>query len=314
MGTYVARRLLLLGVQVVLVASAVFLLLRIVPGDPARAILGETASDEQVATMRQRLGIDRSVPEQYGAWMGRLARGDLGTSVISGRSVLLDVRLRIGNTAELIAFSTVLSLAVGMPLGIVAALRANRSADYLLSSLAILGLSLPSFVVGTVLLLVFGLALRWLPQTRFVPWSDDPGQHLRALVLPVITLAASSAAVVMRMTRSSMLEVIRQDYIRTARAKGLAGGTVVVRHALRNAINPVVSIVGLELAALLGGTVIVETIFNWPGLSSLLIAGVRARDYPVVQGVVLVIAVLTVLINLLVDLVYGLLDPRISYG
>ncbi len=314
MGTYVARRLLLLGVQVVLVASAVFLLLRIVPGDPARAILGETASDEQVATMRQRLGIDRSVPEQYGAWMGRLARGDLGTSVISGRSVLLDVRLRIGNTAELIAFSTVLSLAVGMPLGIVAALRANRSADYLLSSLAILGLSLPSFVVGTVLLLVFGLALRWLPQTRFVPWSDDPGQHLRALVLPVITLAASSAAVVMRMTRSSMLEVIGQDYIRTARAKGLAGGTVVVRHALRNAINPVVSIVGLELAALLGGTVIVETIFNWPGLSSLLIAGVRARDYPVVQGVVLVIAVLTVLINLLVDLVYGLLDPRISYG
>jgi peptide/nickel transport system permease protein len=301
-------------VQVVLVASVVFLLLRIVPGDPARAILGETANDEQVATMRQRLGIDRPVYEQYGSWMGRVARGDLGTSVISGRSVLLDVRLRIGNTAELIALSTILSLVVGMPLGIVAALRANRSADYLLSSLAVLGLSLPSFVVGTVLLLVFGLTLRWLPQAQFVSWAEDPAQHLRVLILPVVTLAASSTAVVMRMTRSSMLEVIRQDYIRTARSKGLTGGAVVARHALRNAINPVVSIVGLELAALLGGTVIVETIFNWPGLSSLLIAGVRARDYPVVQGVVLVIAVLTVLINLLVDLVYGLLDPRISYA
>jgi len=177
-----------------------------------------------------------------------------------------------------------------------------------------LGLSLPSFVVGTVLLLIFGLVLHWLPQSQFVSWSQNPVQHIKILILPVVTLASSTTAVVMRMTRSSMLEVIRQDYIRTARAKGLAGAAVIARHALRNAINPVVSIVGLELAALLGGTVIVETIFNWPGLSTLLLSGVRARVYTDVQGVVLLIAVLTIVINLLVDLAYGVLDPRIRYG
>ncbi|MCA9485195.1 MAG: ABC transporter permease, partial [Nitrospina sp.] len=171
----------------------------------------------------------------------------------------------------------------------------------------------PSFVVGTVLILIFGLKLGWLPQSRFVEFRDDPVQHIKQIILPVATLSASAIAVVMRMTRSSMLEVVRQDYIRTARAKGLIEKTVVLRHALRNAINPVVSIIGLELAALLGGTVIVETIFNWPGLSSLLMSGVRSRDYPVIQGVVLLICVLTILINLLVDIAYGLLDPRIRY-
>lgn len=314
MGRYVSRRLLLLVVQVILVATVVFLLIRLVPGDPARAILGETASEEQVARVRSQLGIDQPLPVQYGAWLGRLARGDLGTSVISGRPVMLDVQQRIGNTIELIVLSTIISLMVGIPLGIAAALRANRAADYLLSSVAMLGLSLPSFVVGTLMLLIFGLTLRWLPPAQFVPWNVDLGQHLRVIVLPVVALAASSTAVVLRMTRSSMLEVVRQDYIRTARAKGLSGRLVILRHALRNSLNPVVSIVGLELAALLGGTVIVESIFNWPGLSSLLIAGVRSRDYPVVQGVVLLIAVLTVVINLLVDLVYGWLDPRISYS
>lgn len=314
MGRYVARRLLLLVVQVFLVATVVFLLLRLVPGDPARAILGETASEEQVAKVRSQLGIDRPFLEQYGAWFGRLLRGDLGTSVVTGRPVMLDVQQRIGNTIELIVLSTIVSLLFGIPLGIAAALRANRPTDYALSSFAMLGLSLPSFVVGTLMLLVFGLMLRWLPPAQFVPWSVDPGQHLRVVILPVLALAASSTAVVLRMTRSSMLEVVGQDYIRTARAKGLSGWPVIFGHALRNALNPVVSIVGLELAALLGGTVIVESIFNWPGLSSLLIGGVRARDYPVVQGVVLLIAVLTVLINLLVDLVYGWLDPRISYS
>jgi peptide/nickel transport system permease protein len=313
-GRYISRRLLLLVVQVFLVATVVFLLIRLVPGDPARAILGETASEEQLARVRSQLGIDRPFLEQYGVWLGRLVRGDLGTSVVTGRPVMLDVQQRIGNTIELIVLSTIVSLLAGIPLGIAAALRANRPADYALSSIAMLGLSLPSFVVGTLMLLVFGLMLRWLPPAQFVPWSVDPGQHLRVIILPVLALAASSTAVVLRMTRSSMLEVVRQDYIRTARAKGLSGRLVIFRHGLRNALNPVVSIVGLELAALLGGTVIVESIFNWPGLSSLLIGGVRSRDYPVVQGVVLLIAVLTVTINLLVDLVYGWLDPRISYS
>jgi peptide/nickel transport system permease protein len=314
MGRYVARRLLQLVVQVFLVATVVFLLIRLVPGDPARAILGETAAEEQVAKVRNQLGIDRPLPEQYVTWLGRTARGDLGTSISSGRPVMLDIQQRIGNTVELIVLSILVSLLIGMPLGVLAALRANRPADYVISSAAVLGLSLPSFVVGTILLLVVGLKLGWLPPSQFVPWQQDLGQHLRVIALPVIALSASTIAVIIRMTRSAMLEVVRQDYVRTARAKGLGDRTVIVRHTLRNALNPVVSIVGLEIAALLGGTVIVETIFNWPGLSSLLIAGVRARDYPVVQGVVLLIAVLTVLINLIVDLVYGWLDPRISYS
>lgn len=314
MGRYVTRRLLQLVVQVFLVATVVFLLIRLVPGDPARAILGETAGEEQVARVRSQLGIDRPLPEQYVTWLGRTARGDLGTSISSGRPVMLDITQRIGNTVELIVLSVLVSLLVGMPLGILAALRANRPADYVISSAAVLGLSLPSFVVGTILLLVVGLRLGWLPPSQFVPWQQDLGQHLKVIALPVFALSTSTVAVIIRMTRSSMLEVVRQDYIRTARAKGLGDRTVMARHALRNALNPVVSIVGLEIAALLGGTVIVESIFNWPGLSSLLIAGVRSRDYPVVQGVVLLIAVLTVLINLIVDLVYGWLDPRISYS
>ncbi len=314
MGRYIARRAVYLVVQVLLVATVVFLLIHLVPGDPARAILGETASEDQVATMRHKLGEDQPLLVQYATWLGNAVHGDLGNSIVNGASIDEQVGQRIGNTLELVIISIVLALAVGLPLGIIAALRANRPTDAILSSAAMLGLSLPNFGVGSIFLLVFALALRWLPQHQFVAFSADPPQHLELLILPVVTLAASTGAVVMRMTRATMLEVIRQDYLRTAQAKGLTSSAVLVRHALRNALNPVISIVGLELAALLGGTVIVETIFGWPGLSSLLLAGVRSRDYPTVQAVVLVIAVLTILINVAVDIAYGLLDPRIRYS
>src|SRR5690606_25519746 len=204
-----------------------------------------------------------------------------------------------------------LSLIIAIPLGTLAAMRANRPTDLALSSFAMLGLSLPSFVTGTVLVLVFGLKLRWIPQSSFVAWSADPIAHMKLLILPGLTLGFANAAVILRMTRSSMLEVLRQDYVRTARAKGLSEKRVIAAHTLRNAINPVISIVGLEIATLLGGMVIVEQIFNWPGLSSLLMSGVLSRDYPVVQGVVLVIAVLTIVINVVVDILYAVLDPRI---
>ncbi|MFO7270288.1 MAG: ABC transporter permease [Sphaerobacter thermophilus] len=311
MTQYLARRGIYLLVQLLVVATVVFMLLRLVPGDPARAILGDTATEEQVARVRHQLGLDQPIYRQYVSWMADVLRGDLGTSITSGRPVATDVRDRLGNSLELIVLATALSLIIGLPLGIIAGLRANRLPDFVLSAAAMLGLSLPGFVVGTVLLLIFALRLRWLPQTQFVEWSEDPAGHFKLVILPVLTLAASTVAVIMRMTRSSMLEVVRQDYIKLARAKGLSERTVILRHALRNAINPVVSVVGLELATLLGGTVIVETIFGWPGLSSLLIAGVRARDYPVVQGVVLLIAVLTILINIAVDIAYAVLDPRI---
>lgn len=311
MGRFITRRLLTLVGQVVIVATLVFLMLRLVPGDPARAILGETANEDQVAAMRHRLGIDRPLWEQFVDWFGGAMRFDLGESIISGRSVSGDIADRIVNSLELIVLSIVLSLLIAIPLGTIAAIRSNRWPDFALSSFAMLGLSLPSFVIGTVLVLVFGLKLGWIPQSRFVGWTDDPIAHIKLLILPSATLAIGNAAVILRMTRSSMLEVLRQDYVRTARAKGVAEGKVIRRHTLRNAINPVVSIVGLEVATLLGGMVIVEQIFNWPGLSTLLMSGVLSRDYPVVQGVVLVIATLTIVINVIVDILYAVLDPRI---
>lgn len=311
MGAFITRRLITLVIQVFLVASIVFLMLRLVPGDPARGILGETASEEQVQTVRHELGIDRPIIEQYGDWLSRAAQGDLGDSIISGRSVSGDIWQRIGNSLELIVISVVVSLIIAIPLGTIAAIRANRAADYILSTIAMIGLSLPGFVIGTLFVLIFGLVLRILPQSQFVGWSDDPIAHIKLLILPSATLAIGNAAVILRMMRSSMLEVLRQDFVRTARAKGVPESAVIRRHTVRNAINPVVSIVGLECSTLLGGMVIVEQIFNWPGLSSLLLSGVLSRDYPVVQGVVLIIAVITIVINVVVDILYGVLDPRI---
>jgi len=311
MGAFITRRLLTLVVQMFFVAVLVFLMLRLVPGDPARGILGESATEEQVAEMRRQLGIDRPLIEQFVDWFGGVLTFDLGDSIISGRSVAGDVANRITNSLELIVVAVALSLIIAIPLGTLAAMRANRPTDLALSSFAMLGLSLPSFVTGTVLVLVFGLKLRWIPQSSFVAWSADPIAHMKLLILPGLTLGFANAAVILRMTRSSMLEVLRQDYVRTARAKGLSEKRVIAAHTLRNAINPVISIVGLEIATLLGGMVIVEQIFNWPGLSSLLMSGVLSRDYPVVQGVVLVIAVLTIVINVVVDILYAVLDPRI---
>lgn len=311
MGRFIARRMITLVGQVLLVATIVFLMLRLVPGDPARAILGETASEEQVANMRTKLGIDRPVWEQYVDWLGNAICGDLGTSIISGRSISTDIMSRFSNSAELIVISVVTSLIVAVPLGTIAALKRNQFPDIALSSIAMLGLSLPGFVVGTVLVLLFGLKWKILPQGRFVEFGDDPVAHIKLLILPSITLAIGNAAVLLRMMRSSMLEVLRQDYVRTARAKGLTDRRVIASHTLRNAINPVVSLVGLEVATLLGGMVIVEQIFNWPGLSTLLMSGVLSRDYPVVQGVVLVIAIITIIVNVIVDITYAVLDPRI---
>lgn len=311
MGAFIARRLLTLVVQLFFVAVLVFLMLRLVPGDPARAILGEMATEEQIDNMRHELGIDRPLLTQFMDWFTNVLQFDLGTSIISGRGVSGDIVDRIGNSFELIVISVVLSLIIAIPLGTIAALFSNRFPDFALSSFAMLGLSLPSFVIGTVAVLVFGLKLGWLPQARYVSWTDDPIAHIKLLILPGLTLAFGNTAVILRMTRSSMLEVLRQDYVRTARAKGLAENRVIRRHTLRNAINPVISIVGLEVSTLLGGMVIVEQIFNWPGLSTLLLSGVLSRDYPVVQGVVLVIATLTIVTNVIVDILYAVLDPRI---
>ncbi len=315
MLAYTLRRLAQAVALVLVVATLVALFIHLIPGDPVYVILGENnVTPERVAAVRAELGLDRPIPVQFAGWLGGVARGDFGDSLTSRRPIGGDLALRLPRTLELILVSTFLSVAVGIPAGIVAATSRNRPPDLLVSTLALVGVSAPVFVVGTLLLLVFGVRWGILPATGYVAFGEDPLRHVQHLILPSVTLATLETAVVLRMTRSSMLEVLSEDYVRTARAKGLGGRVILYGHALRNALIPVLTIIGVQIGSSLGGTVLVELIFNWPGLSSYLVTGITQRDYPVVQAVVLVIATLFILLNLLTDLVYAVVDPRIRYG
>ena len=314
MSLYVLRRLLAALLLMLGVASLVFVIIHLIPGDVASIIAGERATPEQLAHVRRALGLDRPLTVQYLDWLSKVVRGDLGISLVSGRTVMEDLILQFPRTLELMVSALVVAVAIGVPTGMLAAVRRGRATDLLVSSCGLVGLSVPSFVVGTLLALIVGVYLRWLPISGFVPFGEDPAHHVKLLVMPSLALGLSMAGVVLRMTRSAILEVLGEDYIRTARAKGLAERAVRYRHALRNAIIPVVSIVGVQAGTLLGGTVIIEFIFNWPGLSSLLIRGIFQRDAPLVQGVILLISGAFILINLLVDVVNARLDPRIRYG
>lgn len=314
MSRYILHRLLLALVLMLGVASLVFLVIHLIPGDVASVIAGERATPEQVANIRRALGLDRPLSLQYLEWLGRVVRGDLGKSLVSGRPVMKDLALQLPRTMELMVSALMVAIAVGVPTGILAAVRRGQTTDVVMSALGLVGLSVPNFVVGTLLALILGVYLRWLPISGFIPLAEDPLHHLMLLAMPSVALGLSMAGVVMRMTRSTILEVLGEDYIRTARAKGVGETTVRYRHALRNAIIPVVSIVGVQAGTLLGGTVIIEFIFNWPGLSSLLIRGIFQRDAPLVQGVILLISGAFILINLAVDLINARLDPRIRYG
>jgi peptide/nickel transport system permease protein len=296
------------------VASIVFFVIYLVPGDVATIIAGERATPEQVAHVRQALGLDRPLYVQYLDWLLKVIRGDLGKSLISGRPVMKDLISQLPRTIELMVSAILLAIVIGIPAGVLAAVRRSRAEDRVVSTLGLLGLSVPSFVIGTLLALVLGVYLRWLPISGFVSFEEDPVYHLKLLFMPGLALGLSMAGVVMRMTRSTMLGVLGEDYIRTARAKGLAERTVRYRHALRNALVPVVSIIGVQAGTLLGGTVIIEFIFNWPGLSSLLLRAISQRDAPLVQGVILLISGAFILINLSVDILNSRLDPRIRYG
>ena len=312
MRQYVFRRLLLLPITALGVSVLVFLVLHLVPGNPAQVIAGADAPPATVQAIEHELGLDRPLPEQYWNYLRRVLHGDLGRSLRSKRPVINDIKDALPNTLALAALAAAVTPLIAIPLGMIAATRQGTAVDTTVTFLSTIGITIPVFAIGLLLIFVFGIRFSWLPISGIGGslWSLD---GLRHAILPAITLSLGSIAVVTRLSRSALLEVLNQDYIRTARAKGLGERVVLLRHALRNAVNPVISVTGLELASLLGGTVIVETIYGWPGLSSLLLSGVRSRDYPVVQGVVLVIAVLTILINLLVDLTYGLLDPRIRY-
>lgn len=318
MVRYVARRLALAVIAIYIVVTLVFAFIHVIPGDPAELLLsagggGATPSPASVAALRHALHLDEPLGVQYVSYLGRLVQFDLGRSFVSQRPVSADVVQRLPRTLELVVMATVLALIFGIPLGVVAATRQGRVADVMASLVAGSGIAIPVFVLGTVLALVFSVDLGWFPAGGYDSFMANPLANLEEVILPAISIAFGLAAVIARMTRSSMLEVLHQDWVRTARAKGLPARAVLLRHVLRNALSPVVTVVGLQMGALLGGTVLVEYVFNWPGLSSLLVQSVEQRDYPEVQGIVLVIATLFILLNLVVDLIYALLDPRIRH-
>jgi peptide/nickel transport system permease protein len=296
-----------------IVASIVFLAIRMVPGDPAELLLsqgGAAPDPSTVAALREQLGLDRPVGEQYLDAFRRLLRGDFGNSLQDDSKVSAEIMLRLPRTLELIAAAALIALLAGVPSGLAAGLRPGRAFDRLGSAAAAVVLAVPVFVTGTVMVLVFAQGLHWVSAGGYVALAKDPARHFSLLAMPAIAISAGLSATVFRMTRAAVLDVSGRDYVRTARAKGVRPVRIVLRHVLRNALVPVVTVLALQLGTLLGGTVLVEFVFNYPGLSGLLVSAVNARDYPQVQGVILVISILFVTLNLLVDLLYGFLDPR----
>ena len=314
MTAYIARRLVTLIPVMLLVSVVVFGMLHLTPGDPVADMLTEDASPEAIARLRAELGLDQPVYVQYVRWLGRVLEGDLGNSVRNGVPVTESIKPRLATTVQLAVFALIVALIIGLPAGIAAALRSNSMVDALSTIVALLGISTPSFCLGLLLILVVGVHFRWLPPSGYVSPMDDLAMNLKMMILPSLTLGAADAAVIARMTRSTLLEVLHQDFVITARAKGLHERVVVLRHGLRNALIPIVTIVGLQLGALLGGAVITESIFALPGVGRLVVTGVLAHDFPVVQGVVLLFSVTFVLANLVVDVLYAFLDPRIRYA
>ncbi|MBB4368302.1 peptide/nickel transport system permease protein [Bradyrhizobium sp. cir1] len=296
------------------VATLIFLTLHLVPGDPAEVLMtsgGMAPSREAIDALRISLGLDRPLWDQYLAYLARITSGDLGTSFQDHASISAEIIRRLPRTVELIVSAAVASVLIGMPAGILAALRRGSFWDGLLSSLASLGLSLPIFVTGTLMILVFSQTLRLVPAGGYADFTEDPLKHVVYLAMPAISISVGLIPVVFRMTRTSILEFLEREWVRTARAKGLTERSVLLRHVVRNSLSPVITVLGLHIGTLLGGTVLVEYVFNWPGLSGMLVQAVEQRDYPAVQGIVLVICILFVLINMGVDLLYGLLDPRV---
>ena len=308
---FTLRRLLQVLPVVVLSSVGVFLLLHLVPGDPVAVLAGPDATPETIQAMRQELGLDRSLPVQYGIWLGRVLRGDFGRSYAYRRPVGELILQRIPATVELAVAGLTLALLVAIPTGVLAAVRQGSVFDWLASTLSGFAIAVPNFWFGILAIIVFSLTLGWLPPGGMVELSRDPVAGLRFLVLPAVTLALNQAAVLSRFVKASVLEVLNEDYVRTARAKGLSEPQVTRRHVVRAALIPVATVLGLEFGRLLGGAVIVESVFAWPGMGRLIVQGILHRDYPIVQATLLLLVITFVAVNLATDLVYGLLDPRI---
>lgn len=309
---FLIRRIALMIPILLLVSIIAFSLIHLVPGDPAQVILGPEAPPETVATLRHQLGLDKPLPVQYLTWLGRVLTGDLGLSLVDRRPVAQLIGQRLPATLELTICTFLVSGLLAVPLGIYTSTRRGTFADWLGTTAALAGQSIPQFWLGIMLIMFFSLKLNILPSSGYVPFSQDPKANLLAMILPALATGAREAAVVTRYLRSSMLEVLKQDYVRTAQAKGLINRVVVLRHALRNALIPVITASGLQIAGLLGGLVITETIFTIPGFGRLVVDSIFQRDIPVIQGAVLVAALMVTVVNLLVDVTYSLVDPRIK--
>jgi peptide/nickel transport system permease protein len=305
MFQYIIRRLIstipvLLGISLVL-----FFLLRALPGDPARVLLGEFATQKEVELMRHQMGLDKPVYIQYAKFLSRLVRFDLGTSIRTQHPVIEEIAPRLLNTVILAVTATILACLLGIPAGIVAAVKPYSTMDMVVTALALFGMSMPAFRLGLMLIVIFSVKLKLLPV--------GGNEGFMYIILPAITLAASLLAVVARNTRSAMMEVLAQDYITTARSKGVHEKMVILRHGLKNSFIPVITVIGLQFGSMLGGTVLTETVFAWPGLGRLLISSMLARDYPVIQGSILIFALLFVLTNIVVDVLYAYFDPKVDY-
>jgi len=312
-GLLILRRLVATIPVLLLVTAGVFALIHLTPGDPIDAMMAESVDDSVKRELRQTLGLDRPLYLQYATWMGRLLQGDLGRSIRNQEPVIENVGRRIKPSLQLAGLAMAISLLVATPIGILSAARRNSTLDRFGTSFALFGICMPNFLIALLLIFLFGVTLRWLPISGYVDPMEELWDGLRSLALPAITLGLALAAVITRTLRSSMLEALSEDYIRTARAKGLSDGAVIRRHALKNALIPVVTVLGLQLGTLIGGAVITEYVFALPGVGRLVVDAVFARDYPLVQGVVLLIAVGFILSNLMVDLLYGWIDPRIRH-
>lgn len=313
MSAYIVQRLAFAVVTLFAVMTIVFFLVRILPGDPAYAILGDQASEENLQALRERLGLDAPLLTQYIDFLRGVVVGDWGTSLVSDRSVIDDIFAVMPATIELTVVALFLGAIIGIPSGVWSAIRRNKTADYVVRSLSLLGLSFPAFVSAVLLLLIFSIQLRWFP-VMSSGRGTSLGERLHELALPAINMGLIVAAYITRVSRSAMLEVLNQDYVRTARAKGLSFAAVVWQHCFRNSMVPVVTVVGLYLGILIGNSVLTEIIFNRPGLGKLVIGALTQRDYPMLQGLIVVYTTIVVLVNLITDLTYGLIDPRIKYS
>lgn len=314
MGRYILRRLALMVPVAFLVTVIVFVLLRLTPGDPVLTYAGEERDPESLAELRREYGLDQPLPVQYVSWVGHALQGDLGRSIRTRQPVLEAITERLPATLLLGLTALLLSIAIGLAVGTFSALHRNSPLDLLATGFTLAGVSLPNFFLGLILILVFALALRVLPPGGYTALTADPLDSLEHLILPAITLATASLAVNMRQVRSSLLEVLSQEYIRTARSKGLPERLIIAQHAMKNAFIPVVTLLGLQVGAIIEGAVITEQIFFWPGVGKLVVDSIAGRDYPVVQGVVMLSAFSFMLSTLLVDVLYGVIDPRISYS